>query len=37
VVTDEGDFVQAPVARTLAYAFVGFVVMVWGLASVVTN
>jgi hypothetical protein len=30
----EGDLVEAPVMRTVAFAALGFVVMVWGLASV---
>jgi hypothetical protein len=30
----EGDLAEAPVVRTIAYAALGFVVMVWGLASV---
>ena len=27
----------APVARTLAYAILGFVVMIWGIASIATS
>ena len=30
----DGDLVEAPVIRTVAFAALGFVVMVWGLASV---
>jgi len=28
-----GDLARAPVARTIVYVVVGFVVMVWGIAS----
>jgi hypothetical protein len=31
------DFTQAPVARTVTYMTIGFVVMVWGLASVINS
>ena len=31
------DFTQAPVARTVTYMAIGFVVMVWGLASVINS
>jgi hypothetical protein len=31
------DLPQAPVARTVTYAVIGFVVMVWGIASVFTS
>jgi hypothetical protein len=34
---DAGDLAQAPVARTVTYAVIGFVVMVWGIASVITS
>src|SRR5215510_13734465 len=27
------DLVQAPIARTVTYLVIGFIVMVWGLAS----
>lgn len=30
------DLQQAPVARSLTYAAIGLVVMVWGIASLVT-
>jgi hypothetical protein len=30
----EGELAEAPVIRTVAFAALGFVVMVWGLASV---
>jgi hypothetical protein len=30
----DGDLPEAPVIRTVAFAALGFVVMVWGLASV---
>jgi hypothetical protein len=30
----DGDLAEAPVIRTVVYAALGFVVMVWGLASV---
>ncbi|HEX6311075.1 MAG TPA: hypothetical protein VF152_05575 [Acidimicrobiia bacterium] len=32
-----GDLAQAPVARTVLYMALGFVVMVWGIASVVAG
>jgi hypothetical protein len=31
------DLPQAPVARTVVYMVLGFVVMVWGIASFVTG
>ena len=31
------DLQQAPVSRSLTYAAIGFVVMVWGIASLVTG
>jgi hypothetical protein len=31
------DLPQAPVARTVVYIVLGFVVMVWGIASFVTG
>ncbi len=34
---DAGDLAQAPVARTVTYALIGFVVMVWGIASVAAS
>jgi hypothetical protein len=34
---DTGDLAQAPVGRTVTYAVIGFVVMVWGIASVITS
>jgi hypothetical protein len=36
--TDEqGDLVQAPVARSVLYLVIGLVVMVWGIASLVSH
>lgn len=32
-----GDLAQAPIARSGAYALIGLVVMVWGIASIVTS
>jgi hypothetical protein len=32
-----GDLVQAPVARTLAYLLIGLVVMIWGIASLISR
>ena len=32
---DGGDLPQAPVARTVAYAVIGFFVMFWGLATLI--
>jgi len=32
--TAAGDLPQAPLARTVIYLVVGFVVMVWGIASI---
>jgi hypothetical protein len=34
---DTGDLAQAPLARTVTYAVIGFVVMVWGIASVLSS
>jgi hypothetical protein len=35
---DEGhDLPQAPVARTVTYLVIGFVVMVWGIASLTST
>lgn len=31
------DLPQAPIARTITYLVVGFVVMVWGIASIATS
>jgi hypothetical protein len=31
--TANRDLVQAPIARTVTYLGIGFIVMVWGLAS----
>ena len=33
----EGDLAQAPKARTITYMLIGFVVMVWGISSIVTQ
>lgn len=33
----EVDLAQAPVARTVLFAIIGFVVMLWGLASLVVS
>lgn len=32
-----GDLPQAPVPRSVAYLVVGFLVMAWGIASIVTG
>lgn len=32
-----GDLVQAPVARSVLYLVIGLVVMIWGIASLVTS
>lgn len=32
---EEGDLEQAPRARTITYLVIGFVVMVWGLGSLI--
>jgi hypothetical protein len=34
---EPADLPQAPVARTVAYLVVGFVVMIWGIASIATS
>jgi hypothetical protein len=31
------DLPQAPIARTVAYIVIGFVVMVWGIATIATS
>jgi hypothetical protein len=31
-----GDLVQAPIARTVLYMAIGLVVMIWGIASLVS-
>ena len=31
------DLPQAPVARTIVYIVVGFVVMIWGIATIATS
>lgn len=33
----EGDLPQAPRTRTITYMLIGFVVMVWGISSIVTQ
>jgi len=33
----DDDLAQAPVGRSVLYAILGFVVMVWGLASIVNS
>ncbi|MDQ1466274.1 MAG: hypothetical protein QOH10_689 [Actinomycetota bacterium] len=35
--TESGDLVQAPIARTVVYLVIGLVVMIWGLASLVSR
>jgi len=32
-----GDLVQAPVARSVLYLLIGLVVMIWGIASLVSH
>ena len=32
-----GDLVQAPVTRSVIYLLIGLVVMVWGIASIVSS
>ena len=32
--TKAADYVAAPVARSVTYALIGLVVMIWGIASV---
>jgi hypothetical protein len=32
-----GDLVQAPIARSVLYLLIGLVVMIWGIASLVTS
>ena len=32
-----GDLVQAPIARSVLYLVIGLVVMIWGIASLVTS
>jgi hypothetical protein len=33
----DGDLAQAPLMRSVVYAVLGFVVMVWGLASIASS
>jgi hypothetical protein len=35
--TEAGDLVQAPVVRTVLYLVIGLVVMIWGIASLVSG
>ncbi|HEY5013666.1 MAG TPA: hypothetical protein VIK61_13315 [Acidimicrobiia bacterium] len=32
-----GDLVQAPIARSIIYLLIGLVVMIWGIASLVSG
>jgi hypothetical protein len=34
---DNTDLPQAPLARTITYLVIGFVVMIWGIASLVSS
>ena len=34
--TPDHDLPQAPIARTVTYLVIGFVVMIWGIASLAT-
>jgi hypothetical protein len=34
---DGGDLVQAPIARSIIYLLIGLVVMIWGIASLVSG
>jgi hypothetical protein len=34
---EAGDLVQAPVVRTVVYLVIGLVVMIWGIASVISG
>jgi hypothetical protein len=33
----DGDLAQAPVARSVTYMLIGLVVMIWGLATIITG
>jgi hypothetical protein len=35
--TEGGDLVQAPVVRSVLYLVIGLVVMIWGIASLVSG
>jgi len=35
--SDDGDLVQAPLARTVSYLLIGFVVMVAGLGAIINK
>jgi hypothetical protein len=35
--SETGDLVQAPVVRTVLYLLIGLVVMIWGIASLVSG
>ena len=35
--SEGGDLVQAPVARTVLYLVIGLIVMIWGIASLVSS
>jgi hypothetical protein len=34
---EPADLAQAPIARSVTYLLIGFVVMVWGIASMTTS
>lgn len=34
---DGGDLVQAPIVRSIIYLLIGLVVMIWGIASLVSG
>jgi hypothetical protein len=35
--TEGGDLVQAPIVRSILYLLIGLVVMIWGIASLVSG